>query len=675
MSDEPRSVSATPDTRETARSLPTWFVAALVATMVWCATAGAAGIGLLGYGKYNATLVGTLATFAAFVAAFAAARRLGPRPRADNVAAIAAVALVVAFFLLSSAFHSEHFLRDRDPAIYLTSGRSIARFHELRPKTHVGPFASPAFGSPATRYLANFFPMLPVLLALAWSIGGDSAMLLVGPALGALGLLACFALASRLVGPRWALGALVLLMITAPQIWFSRDAFSELVVQVVVLGGLWLYLEARARVQWGFAALSGALVASSALARIDSLAILVGTLVLITVEWARCDSDAEPVRARRVVAAFGGALIGATGIALVLTRKVAYGYIHSLGDEYRQLVAAAVAAMVGLIAVVLIHRLRPGIGRWFNERKLLFAAAVAGATGVFVWAYVWRPAPVSDMPLVTPGRPTTAALRTALNEWHFTASLHWFSAYYGLVGLVLAFVGFVVLAAGARRGNAAAATVFLVVVPVAVMYIARPSIQAGQPWAMRRYLPVVLPGIAIAVVFALERGWRSARVSRRSVARAAATFGVVIVGLSATVPTAYAALPFVTARAQHGAESAVHHICEVAGDDSALLVAHGGYLNNELPDAVRMFCGIPTANAPGIDLLQTAREWHDAGRRFLVATVAPRAILNVVTGSKVVGHYLVSDDADPERVYERAPRRFSPVPVDIWILEIPPNKS
>jgi hypothetical protein len=186
---------------------------------------------------------------------------------------------------------------------------------------------------------------------------------------------------------------------------------------------------------------------------------------------------------------------------------------------------------------------------------------------------------------------------------------------------------------------------------------------------------VVIPGIAIAVVFALERGWRVARASRQSFARAAATVGVVIVGLSAMVPTAYAALPFVTSRAQHGAQSAIHHICEVAGGDSALLVTGGGYLNIELPDAVRMFCGIPTASTTGIDLLQTARQWHDAGRRLLVATVAPSAILKSALGSKVVGHFLVSDDADPEHVYERAPRRFSPIPVDIWLIEVPPNQS
>ena len=331
--------------------------------------------------------------------------------------------------------------------------------------------------------------------------------------------------------------------------------------------------------------------------------------------------------------------------------------------------------MAGLAMVVVIHRVRPGIGRWLNRQRWLFALAVAASTAVFAWAYIWRPAPMSDLPVPSPGQPVAGALRTAIIAWHFTASLHWFSAYYGLAGLLLAFVGFVVLGAAAQRGSAAASAVFLVTVPVAVLYIARPSISPDQPWAMRRFLPVVIPGIAIAVVFALERGWRFAGARRSVLARRATAAGVVIVGMAAAGSMVNTALPFVTARAQHGAQSAVSHICGVAHDDSAMFVASGGFLSNELPDAVTMYCGIPTATAASIDLRPTARKWHELGRRFLVATVDPGSILKLVPEGKIVGRYVVSDDADPERVFERAPRRFAPVPMVIWLIEIPPSAA
>ena len=64
----------------------------------------------------------------------------------------------------------------------------IARTHELRPKIPRGPFTSGTDGKPYSRYQPNFFPMLPVLLALGWSVGGDQGIFLVGPLLGLLAL-------------------------------------------------------------------------------------------------------------------------------------------------------------------------------------------------------------------------------------------------------------------------------------------------------------------------------------------------------------------------------------------------------------------------------------------------------------------------------------------------------
>jgi hypothetical protein len=658
-----------PDNARSDRPLPSWFVTGLVAAVVWCAAAGTVGVALLVAGWYEASVVAGAATLASLAAAIAAARGLGRRVSADHRAALVAVGLFVAFFAFAGAFHSEHLLADRDPAIYIDTGRSIARTHELKPKIQRGAFTDPVFGTTYGRYRPDFFPMLPVLLAMGWSVGGDTGLLLVGPLLGALGLLACYALAARVVSPRAALLVPAFLMIVPLQLWFARDAYSELLVQVVVLGGLWVFLEARAQARWGLALLSGALVASSALARIDALAIIVGSLALFAVQWIRADSEPESVPARRVVAAFGCALVGVTLIALVTTYNVAYGYVTSLGSQYSQLVGALVAAVLGAVAVIVIHRVRPGFGRWFAGRNYPFAAAVAASVGVFAWAYVWRPLPASDLPVVDPGRPVSPAVRQAIYAWHFSRSLHWFSAYIGVVGLVVAFVGFVVLASRARRGNAAAAAVFLVVVPVAVMYIARPSITPDQPWAMRRYLPVVIPGIAIALAVALQAGWRAARSMRASIARTAVGAAVVLVAAPA------AAVPFVHARMQHGALAAVHHICRTAGDDGAILVFGARYLDIELPQTIRGFCGLPVAKSSTVDMVELARDWRALGRRLLVATAVPDVVLSRVPGATIVGHEVISDDDEPERVFDRAPRRNKAIPVEIWLLQMPANGS
>src|SRR5207245_58506 len=111
--------------------------------------------------------------------------------------------------------------------------------------------------------------------------------------------------------------------------------------------------------------------------------------------------------------------------------------------------------------------------------------------------------------------------------------------------------------------------------------------------------------------------------------------------------------PFARARAQHGALAAVHHICRVAGDDSAVLVYGYRYLDIELPQPIRGFCGVPVGRATAVDLLQLARKWHELGRRLLVATAVPDQVLRNAPGASIVGHEVISDDDDPERVFER----------------------
>src|SRR4029077_8562354 len=160
------------------------------------------------------------------------------------------------------------------------------------------------------------------------------------------------------------------------------------------------------------------------------------------------------------------------------------------------------------------------------------------------WPSAPRRPPPSHLPHTGPA-PPTGAVRAAANAWHFSRSLHWFTAYFGVVAVFVAFAGFVLLASRARHRDRAAAAVVFVVLPVAVMYLARPSITPDQPWAMRRFLPVVIPGIAIAIAAVLVRVWQAATSVRVARARATALAGVVALGLCVAVPPARAAATFV----------------------------------------------------------------------------------------------------------------------------------
>ena len=665
------------------RVLPTWFVAGLAATIVGVATAGAGAVVLLMADVYVPAVAFTAALLAAAATAYGATRRLGRRP-VSPTPAIIAIVLAAGFLALAAGFHSEHLLTDRDPGVYVNEGRSIARTHELDPLVRSGPFAdrsyvvtAPGFGETSRGRLSmNFFPMLPALLALGWSIGGDGGMLMVPAVLGTIGVLAAYALASRAIGSRYALGAVVLLVISPLQLWFSRDAYSELVVQIVVLGGLWLYLEARARRRTGFAALAGAVIGSAVFARVDVFTIVLGLVVFAGVEWVRCDDGVEPARCRRVVVAFAGSLLATTGIVYGLMYGVRREYIDSFTDEIRLVEVLIVLALAGVVAGAVVHRVRPGTGRALAARKDVFALLVLIGAAAFVWAYVWRPDPARDLQQLAPGQLPTAQWRDSTNQWHWSRSLHWFASYFGLIAVIAAFLGLVVLGWLAVRGRRGATAVVLLVTPVTIAYIARPSIAPDQPWAMRRFLPVVLPGIAIAAAAFVAALWSTLSRTRRLAVKTVAGVGVVALALAISAPSAVGSAAFRDARMQDGAQAAVRELCSATGHDSAILVYGYGTLALVLPQTLRGYCGVPVAQPRtygDFDIGALATAWHRLGRRLMVVTSSPGAVLNAARGhAKVVTHVEIADEHEPERVMDHRPQRSAPRPLAAWLLEVSP---
>jgi hypothetical protein len=645
--------------------LPTWFVAALGAAFVWCAVAGSLGVVLLKFDHYTPEVVGLVASVCALATAVVVVRRFGHVRAASGPAAIA-LAIALGFVVLGGAYHSEHLLADRDPAVYIGSARSIAGSHELHPQIRSGAFSDPMYsmksasvGERADGTLrSNFFPMLPIYLALGWAVGGDSGMLLVPVLLGALGLLGCYALAARLVGPRAALLALLVGAVVPLQLWFARDAYSELAVQVLVLGGLWLYLEARARRDRLIAAIAGGVVACSTLARIDALMIMIGVVLFIGVEAIRAHTPAQ----RRTVIAFATSFAVVLTLAMYTTIRMSRGYIRTRRDEYALMLVALVLAVTAAVVAWFVDRLRPGVWDRVARSKAVAAIIALTLTGAFVWAYWIRPqsGAVPDK-------------RRAAHAFYFSYSLHWFTEYFGFFAIAAAVIGCWLLWMRARGGNRAATLVLLVAAPSTLLYITRPSITPDQPWAMRRYLPIVLPTIAILVAVVLAAAWNARSQVTRPVARFGVAFGVVVLALLIAVPTAWAARPFLRARQQHGALAAVHRLCHDIGPDGAVLVMPAGLIRLELPQTLRSFCAVPAAvpkRTAEYEVHELADDWASHGRHLFVAASSPHGWARP-DDAKLVDHVSVADEEQLERPFDRRPRTRRPRPRDVWLYEIP----
>lgn len=680
--DEPQGSSVV----DAVEDLPRWFTISLAAAIVFVAAAGFSALTLLGFEIYHPALAIALGASAAVIVAVVVARRVERPTRAASGAAVAAIAIALAFFAFNASFHSEHVLTERDPAIYINTGREIARTHELHPQIQVAPFenanrfsmAVPSMGADAQGNLIyTFFPMLPALLALGDAVGGDTGMLLVGAVLGALALLVAYALAARVTGPRWALVVPVFLTVNPLPGWFARDAYSELVVGVVILGGVWLYLVARPARSITLSAVAGAVAATAFLARIDAIAIIAALVGFAGLEWiAGRDRDTAPDR--RAVAAFGVSLLAVTYLSSLLANNSARGYINDLRGKYDSLLKLLFAAIAVVIIAAIVDWLVPSL-RVFLAKLITPTAIALTAIGVaaVTWAYFVRPRPLSELPS-SDGVPVTKELTRAINAWHRTQTMHWLGDWFGPLTLAVALVGLILLGWWALRGNTAAIAIVLLSLPLTAVFLLRPSITPDHPWAMRRFLPFTIPAIAIGLAVVGRILWAKSREISNATGRAVAVGGIVVVGAVLIAPSANAARPLLEARNQYGALGAVHDLCRSAGPDAAMIVLGTDYIDLEWPQSVRGFCGIPAARPnpkrPNPDVAELARASEQAGRTLFVLTADPELVAKIpgVTATERT-HVVVEDEYAPEQTFDgRSERLEAPRFREAWLFEIDP---
>jgi hypothetical protein len=198
----------------------------------------------------------------------------------------------------------------------------------------------------------------------------------------------------------------------------------------------------------------------------------------------------------------------------------------------------------------------------------------------------------------------------------------WLSWYLGWGTLALALGGACWLAyeqiAGRRRVWAPA---FLVFFGTAFAVLLRPSITPDHPWADRRFVPVVLPGLvlfAIAAVPPILRwiGDRAPGVLPRLFVTVAAVVVVVVPVWVGTRDVFYT-------KTEVGEPALVRQVCAQLRPNDVVLTI-GGRARTEWPGTLKVICGVNVGYlADNIDLPQmddiAARATADGGRLMLLA--------------------------------------------------------
>jgi len=540
-------------------------------------------------------------------------------------AVAATVAVAAGFAAWQIAERSEQIIVVRDPAAYLQVGYWIAHHGSLPiPQqaeafggAHPGlTFASASFTPTGAGLVPQFMTGLPLVLAAGIWLGGIPAALVVTPLIGACAVLSFGGLVGRLVGARWAPAAAGALALSLPEQYTSRGSFSEPLAQVLLFGGLCLLIDslviarqpapapdATGRPGWPgqdrvLAGLAGLALGLIALVRIDGLSDILPAVAFLGLLLAARRRQAVP---------FGLGLVAGVGYGLADGYLKARPYLDLQASSLRPLGLVTAAVVLLTLAGLAVARRRAALARlrgWLTARRTadwLPVAAGAVIVAIFV-GFALRP-----------------LVRKAAGQYYHD-SLYWVIWYIGLPAVLLGAFGLAVLAKRCGRAllawtdpDAEARTwalPLLTAIWVIVTVLWRPAIAPDQPWASRRLVPFVLPGLILAAIWAAA--WLRELAGQRG--GAALTSGMVAscCAVSLLIPAMLTNLdlgssPNASGSGRHlsargmafrrigaGELTAVNGLCAAVGPDASVVILDS-LTADRFAQVARGLCDTPTA--------------------------------------------------------------------------------
>ena len=574
------------------------------------------------------------------------------------------VAVAAGFALWQFLFNSESVIVLRDPGAYLQTGYWIAQHGSLPiPQSladfggaHSGlGFSSTGFFAQGASVVPGLMSGLPLLLAGAFWVHGTSAAAAMGPILGGLAVLAFGGLVGRLTGPQWAPAGALVLGLTLPEQYTSRASFSETVAQVLLFGGLslvadaltlgysrersgwppawrrrgaggwagWLTWRARDRhadAQRALFALGGLALGLSALVRFDGLLDVLPAIPFVGILVVRRSPAAAPFAA--------GLAIGA-GYGLADAYLLARPFVDSLQPlpELIGLIAAWLAALT--LAGVELLRLpgfRRGLGRLLARRPARWlpeagaVLAVAALIGLAIRPYLQTVRGPASQGGYVAVLQRLEHLPVDPGRLYAEDTLYWVIWYIGLPAVLLGGFGAALLVRRCLQAllswhdpsraarNWALPLAVIGVGSAAVLW--QPETVPDQPWASRRLVPLVLPGLILCALWAAA--WLRDRARSRGAGRpAAAVVAVFCVGalLVPTVATTFglglshsgpngglrlSADGMALKRTGQGEVGAVDGLCSAIGPGASVVIVDR-VVAARFTQVIRGMCGVPVA--------------------------------------------------------------------------------
>jgi hypothetical protein len=557
------------------------------------------------------------------------------------------VAVAVVFAVWQIAERTEQIIYLRDPSTYLQVGywlahhgvlpisNSVAAFNGSHPDLS---FASVNYYPRGAGIVPQFMTGMPMVLAASVWLGGLPAALVTTPLIGACAVLSFGGLAGRLAGPRWAPAAAAVLAVSLPEQYTSRSTFSEPLAQVLLFGGLCLLADSlvvkrtvsaadqasgpghapgQDRV---LAALSGLALGLTILVRIDGLSDILPAIPFLGLLLAARRRQAVP---------FGVGLVIGVGYGLADGYLLSRPYLDLEAPSLRPLaLGTAVLVVLTVVGVALTSRpaAKEKLARWRTAKAARWLPAAAAALTVLVFVgFAIRPL-VQTVAGETD--PTSIAYVAELQklarlpidgrQQYYQDSLYWVIWYIGIPAVLLGAFGLAILA---RRGLRALLTwqdparalrvwalPWMIALWVLVTVLYRPAVSPDQPWASRRLVPFVLPGLILGAIWASV--WLKERAGQLGRTRVTSAVVASCCVASLLIPAALTNLDIGFTKAASGRHLSVHgmafrrigtgelatvtKLCADIGPDASVVILDS-LTSDRFAQLVRGMCDTPTA--------------------------------------------------------------------------------
>ena len=531
-------------------------------------------------------------------------------------AAATVIVIAVAFGADQMIYHAQQLIVMRDPAAYIQFGNWIAGHGSLPiPQDraafggthHLLTFDSFASYQVGGVVVPQFMAGLPMLLAAGFWIGGAAAATAMAAVLGALAVLTFGGLAARLIGPRWAPLAALVLAIALPMQFTSRSTYSEPAAAILFLGGLSLVIDslrAEGRASRICAGLGGLALGLTLLVRIDGASDILPVIPYAGLLLISRRPQALPLLGGLVAGGLYGAVDG-----LVLSRPYLANIKSSLIPL--ALLAVVVVAVTGVAVVLLRRRGLPAI------QGNLLPNVVTVLAFLIMIGFALRPY------VQTVHAALNAPTQAAMTDWqradrlpiqptrlYYEISLRWVFWYLGVPAVVLGTAGAALLARRCLRGRAPLWTLPLITFAwTIVTTLYRPAIVPDQPWASRRLVPAVLPGFILLAVWTVR--WLGGWLRQQSYGRGGQVGVTALCAAALAGPAAQTTLglrvsdggplglrPTVSGLAftptYRGEVHAVDGLCAAIPRDAAVVIVDSSIADN-FTQLIRGMCHVPAA--------------------------------------------------------------------------------